>query len=60
MMKLVISTMVLASATCLGFANQDKNPNPEQKDTVMGMEKIVNDHPSFERPILEKCKKKKK
>jgi hypothetical protein len=60
MARKILSTMAIV-ASSLGFAaTQGEIINTfEDRECMMEAKNTVNDAPSSERPILEKCKKKK-
>jgi hypothetical protein len=60
MTRMTLSTLiVLTSSMCLGFTDQGSRPTSKQECAIEEGNPI-DDSSSAERPILEKCKKKKK
>ena len=57
---MILSTMFFSiSSMCLGFATQSEINLIGKQESIIETENSIDDS-SVERPILEKCKKKKK
>ena len=61
-MKMIMTMIVFASSTCLGFATQGETnfPITEQHPTIESGDQDPIDETTSVPPVLEKCKKKKK
>ena len=62
MTRMIMTLVIFASSTCLGFATQGETHFPinEQHPTIEPGDSTDDDETQSVPPILEKCKKKKK